>query len=248
MRIGVTVILQSGPSQAVGLRLPRPPLVILPFVARFAVMNHANCNSAAVLLDHARGGSNAALGRLMGLYGSYLKLLVASQLGDRLRRRVSESDVVQETFFEAHRDFAAFRGQTPEEFLAWMRRILVNNLMRVVEQHLATAKRDVRREVSLECMQRGVEQSTSRFAALAALGQDSPSADLQRQEATATLAQALATLPTDYRRVIQLRHLEGLPFEDVAERMDRSCGAVRMLWLRAIKQLRSALDLQGLSQ
>ena len=73
----------------------------------------------------------------------------AAQLDDRLRARVSSSDVVQETFYEAHRDFPAFRGATPEEFLGWLRRILLNNLLRAVEQHVTAAKRDVRREVSI---------------------------------------------------------------------------------------------------
>jgi RNA polymerase sigma-70 factor (ECF subfamily) len=56
------------------------------------------------------------------------------------------------------------------------------------------------------------------------------------------VADALAELPVDYRDVIVLRHIEGLPFEAVAERMGRSTGAVRMLWLRALKVLRETLQ------
>jgi RNA polymerase sigma-70 factor (ECF subfamily) len=52
------------------------------------------------------------------------------------------------------------------------------------------------------------------------------------------LADRLAQLPDDYREVLVLRNLQGLPFEEVAERMERSVGAVRMLWLRAIEKLR----------
>jgi RNA polymerase sigma-70 factor (ECF subfamily) len=101
----------------------------------------------------------------------------------------------------------------------------------------------VRREVSLEQLQRGVEQSHSRFAALAAVGQDSPSSSLRRREKQAELALALAALPPDYQKVIQLRHMEGLGFDDIATCMRRSSGAVRMLWLRAIKQLRTQMDM-----
>jgi len=39
-----------------------------------------------------------------------------------------------------------------------------------------------------------------------------------------------------------LRQVEGLPFEEIGERMDRSSGAVRMLWLRALRSLREALS------
>ena len=43
--------------------------------------------------------------------------------------------------------------------------------------------------------------------------------------------------PPDYREVLTLRHLQGKPFEEIAARMGRSPGAVRMLWMRALEQL-----------
>ena len=52
------------------------------------------------------------------------------------------------------------------------------------------------------------------------------------------LAEALARLPDDAREVILLRNLEGLSHEAIAERMERSPGAVRMLWVRALARLR----------
>ena len=63
-----------------------------------------------------------------------------------------------------------------------------------------------------------------------------------RREDELILADALSRLPDDYRDVIVLRHIEGLPFEEVAARMERSAGAVRMLWLRALKKMREELE------
>jgi RNA polymerase sigma-70 factor (ECF subfamily) len=71
---------------------------------------------------------------------------------------------------------------------------------------------------------------------------DSPSRCAVRREHELLLADALAELPADYREVIILRHIEGLPFEEVARRMERTAGAVRMLWLRALKKLREAIE------
>ena len=193
------------------------------------------------LFTSAREGSSSCLGRLLTLYTNYLKLLIAAQLDGRLRKRVSPSDIVQETFFEAHRDFAQFRGRSTGEFVAWLRRILVNNILRVVEQHLLAEKRDVRREISLEQIGKRLEQSTARLETLLAVEGESPSGCAQRREDEIMLADALAELPDDYRDVIMLRHIEGLQFEDVAQRMERSPGAVRMLWLRALKKLRETL-------
>jgi RNA polymerase sigma-70 factor (ECF subfamily) len=192
-------------------------------------------------LAAASAGSNSCLGRLLTLYTNYLKLLVTAQLDERLRGRVSPSDIVQESFFEAHRDFGHFRGQSPGEFVVWLRRIVVNNILRTVEQHVRAEKRDVRREVSLDEIGRRLEQSTVRLETLLAVEEDSPSGCAVRREDEIRLADTLAQLPADYREVILLRHIEGLPFAEVANRMQRSAGAVRMLWLRALKLLREQL-------
>jgi RNA polymerase sigma-70 factor (ECF subfamily) len=194
------------------------------------------------LFTSAREGSSSCLGRLLTLYTNYLKLLVTTQLDSRLRGRVSPSDVVQDTFFEAHRDFNQFRGQSTAEFVAWLRRIVVHNILRVVEQHVLAEKRDVRREVSLEEIGRRLEQSTVRLETLLAVESDSPSRHAVEREHEVLLADALAELPQDYRDVIVLRHIEGLPFDEVALRMNRTAGAVRMLWLRALKKLRESLE------
>ena len=56
------------------------------------------------------------------------------------------------------------------------------------------------------------------------------------------MADYLAQLPPAYREVILLRNLEGLAFAEVARRMQRSSGAVRILWVRALDHLRKLLE------
>jgi len=179
---------------------------------------------------------------LLHVYRNYLKLLVITQLERKLQQRVSASDVVQETFLEANRDFPQFRGKSSGEFCAWLRRILVNNLHRVVEKHVLAAKRDVRREVSLENLATSLEQSTARLEAMLPDPGTSPSGNAQRHEMEVVLADRLAELPPDYRDAIVMRHIEGLAFEAIGDRLDRSAGAARMLWLRAIQALRERMQ------
>ena len=193
------------------------------------------------LLKAARRGDVHCVGRLLEIYRHYLRILATTQIDRRLSARVSPSDIVQETLLEAHRDFVGFRGTTEREFIAWLRQILVNNLARTVERHLIAGKRDVRREVSMDGTRSALERSSERLRSLLIDSGHSPSAAAQRHEHAVILADVLAELAADYREVIVLRNLEGLSFNDVAERLGRTSGATRMLWLRAIEQLRNKL-------
>ena len=50
-----------------------------------------------------------------------------------------------------------------------------------------------------------------------------------------------SSLSDEHREVIILRNMQGLPHEEVARRMGRSVGAVRMLWVRALAEVRQAV-------
>lgn len=206
-------------------------------------MNSNSSSNAEMLLTQALVGSQECFGRLLHVYRNYLKILVISQLERKLLARVSPSDVVQETFLEASRDFGQFRGKSSQEFWGWLRSILVNNLHRVVEQHVLTKKRDVRREISLEALANSLEQSTTRLETILPASGSSPSGNLQQAELEIHLADKLAELPEDYRTVIVLRHIEAMPFEEIGKRMERSSGAARMLWFRAIQALRTSMQI-----
>jgi len=62
------------------------------------------------------------------------------------------------------------------------------------------------------------------------------------REAGVILAEAMAALSEDHREVITLRNLEQLDWGEVGRHMERSPDAVRMLWLRALKQLRPLVE------
>jgi len=195
---------------------------------------------AESLLGRARQGRSEAMGQLLQMYRNYLTILATMQLDRKLRRRMNPSDLVQETMLAAHRDFAKFRGTSEPEFLAWLRQVLINCLHHAVEVHLRAKKRDVRREVPIEQVSAALDRSAASFAHLLADRRDSPSACVRQRERAVALADQLAQLKPDYRDVIVLRNLQGLSFEEIADRMERGTGAVRMLWLRAIDRFKQA--------
>jgi RNA polymerase sigma-70 factor, ECF subfamily len=58
------------------------------------------------------------------------------------------------------------------------------------------------------------------------------------------LASALAELPADQRKAVELHHLKGWPLAEVAERMGQTKPAVMGLVFRGLKKLRELLDEQ----
>lgn len=194
------------------------------------------------LLAAARQSGGAELGQLLQQYRNYLTILATAQLDARLRRRLSPSDLVQDALLGAYRDFSQFRGGSERELLAWLRQILINCLRHAYETHIKASRRDLRREVSLDDAGQPLDRSPLRRGQCLADRVASPSAPAQARERAAEIADQLARLRPDYREVIALRNLQGLSFEEVAQRMDRKPGAVRMLWLRAIEQFRSLYE------
>jgi RNA polymerase sigma-70 factor (ECF subfamily) len=195
------------------------------------------------LIDQARCGATDALGQLLESYRNYLHLLATTQIDSKLRAKIGASDLVQETMVGAYRDFAQFRGHSERQLLAWLRRILINRLHVFVQRHVLAEKRDVRREIPLEEIGAALSRSTACLDAglLLADRGPSPSSHVIRRENVVLLADHLADMSAPYREVIVLRNLHGLCFDEVARHMGRTTGATRMMWLRAIRQLRQRM-------
>lgn len=194
------------------------------------------------LIEAARTGETEQLGQLLQFYFNYLTVLASTQLDHRLKKRLNPSDLVQETLLAAHRDFQAFRGNSPQELVGWLRQILINVLHGAIAKHVKAGKRDIRREISIDQVVTHVDRSAANLASILPSPIDSPSSPMHAEERAADLAAHLGKLRPDYRDVIVLRNIRGLSFDEVAEEMERSSGAVRMLWLRAIDKFKATYD------
>jgi len=192
----------------------------------------------AQLLHSARAGDASSLGKLLGMYQSYLTLLARLNVGRRLQGRVAPSDLVQEAFVEASRHFHHFRGTSEGELVAWLRQIMASRIADAVRRHVQANTRDVRLETRLADE---LNQSSCDIGQALVAPQSSPSHQAARRERAVILAEALEKLPEDYREVLVLRNLHELSFPDVARRMDRSLDSVKNLWTRALAQLRREL-------
>ena len=194
--------------------------------------NSSENGRLAALLRDWRSGLDEALGELLISCERYLLLLANQQLESELQAKGGASDLVQETFLEAQRDLRGFRGTTEAELLAWLQKILTNNVANFRRRYRWVSKRRAGREKSLDSSagahwlrEKIVSDSTS------------PSGRAARLEEAEMLNRALEQLPDDYRQVVQLRHQEQLSFKEIGQRMNRSPDAARMLWGRAFERL-----------
>lgn len=190
------------------------------------------------LVASAKEGDKEAMGTLLQWYCHYLSILASTQLDQRLRRRVSPSDLVQETLLAAQRDFGHFRGTSQPELLGWLRQILIHRLHHLVDEHVKAGKRDIRREIPLEEIRAAADRSAANYANFLQGRVASPSSPVHAEERALALSHELAKLPEHYRDVIVYRNLQGMSFEEIAVQMDRTVGATRMLWLRALEKFK----------
>src|SRR5438477_12197573 len=101
------------------------------------------------MIVEAKEGGDAVLGSLLELYRNYLRLLARLEIGRKLQGKLDASDLVQETFLEAHRNFRLFQGSDEPQFACWLRQILAAKVANLVRHYFGTQGRDVRLEQEL---------------------------------------------------------------------------------------------------
>jgi RNA polymerase sigma-70 factor (ECF subfamily) len=173
-------------------------------------------------------------------YRGYLKLAAAIGVDPRLRHKFDASDIVQETLFEAVRDWDRYGGSSEEERLAWLRRMLANNLLDGVRRFRAE-KRDFGRERSLDG---SVQATIRRLGDMLASDTSTPSCRAMREERDLQIADAVAALPDAQREAVILQRWHGWTLSEIGDHLGKSAEAVAGLIFRAQRALhRSLADL-----
>jgi RNA polymerase sigma-70 factor (ECF subfamily) len=170
-------------------------------------------------------------------YREYLHLLARLQIDARLQGKLDLSGVVQQSLLDAHQARDQLQGRSEVERASWLRQVLAHNLADAVRK-LRTGKRDVARERSLE---EALDQSSTRLEAWLAAEQSTPSQQAERHERSVRLAEALAQLPENQRRAVELRHLQGQSLAETAAAVGCSKAAVVGLLHRGVAKLRQLL-------
>jgi len=185
----------------------------------------------AELIRRFKAGDDQAFRILFQAQLPVLRVRVARVLADRLRSRLSVSDVLQEVGLAAFQSRDAFEDRGDDAFRNWLFGIVDNKLHDQLRHHGGAAMRAAAREASRTA-------SASTFALAADL--PSPSSAAACSEQVERVRRAIEALPPDYREVLHLALERGLLLREVAESMGRSREATKKLYGRALCRLKEA--------
>ncbi|MDH4191092.1 MAG: RNA polymerase sigma factor RpoE [Betaproteobacteria bacterium] len=170
------------------------------------------------LVARAQQGDKRAFGLLVEKYQRRLTRLLS-----RLIRDPAEvEDVAQEAFIKAYRALPTFRGDSA--FYTWLYRIGMNT----AKNHLVAR---ARRVPTLSEIEPDSDEAFEREEQLRDIR--TPESELQSKEIALTVNRAMDELPEELRTAIQMREIDGLSYEEIAQMMDCPIGTVRSRIFRA---------------
>ena len=159
-----------------------------------------------------------------------LEAFVRLRIGPRLRARLEEEDVVQETLLEAFRLRDRFRGTEAAELSRWLCSIAENRIRNLARHHGAARR-------SPEAERAAVTRLVKRIR----ISRAGPATAAAEAEQTARLVRAIEELAEEEREVLLPRFFAGVTVEDIAAQVGRSPTAVRRLLGRAVARLGHSL-------
>jgi RNA polymerase sigma-70 factor (ECF subfamily) len=182
-------------------------------------------------LELLRAGDAAAFNRFIEDRTSDVYALLYRLTEDAEEAR----DLTQETFLQAFRSIAHFRGDA--DLRTWLYRIAVNQAR---NRWRWWRRRRRGATVSLDEPARDSEQTLA--SRLRDEGARDPERDTLAHEREKLIVAALATLARPYREAVVLRDIEELSYEEVAAALEISIGTVKSRLSRGRTELRRRLE------
>jgi len=185
------------------------------------------------LVARAQGGDKRAFELLVEKYQRKLARLLSRFIRDP----AEVEDVTQEAFIKAYRALPAFRGDSA--FYTWLYRIGINT----AKNYLMAMGRRAPTSTEVEAEEAEGFEEGEQLRDI-----NTPESVLLSNEIAETVNSTIEGLPEELRRAIQMREIEGMSYEDIAQAMNCPIGTVRSRIFRAreaiAEQLRPLLDIR----
>ena len=183
------------------------------------------------LIQQACEGDDVALGQIVSRVQNYLLFVANGSLHQKIRSKISASDIVQQSMLEAHQSINRFNGSSEEEIRAWLKRIVLGNLVDSTRRYKGTIRRNADREISIERLAVPLAQPNSQTG----------SWYVSRNEIQEQLLKEVNRLPERQRYVVEARHRLGKSYQEIASSMEITEVAVRKLWSRGVQRLKEVM-------
>jgi RNA polymerase sigma-70 factor (ECF subfamily) len=154
-----------------------------------------------------------------------------------LQRKVEPDDIVQEVAIDAVRRVAELKTLERDLF-GWLCQIAEYRLVDAHRRFFDAEKRAANREVAIDAP---ATQSRAVIDFLVA-SMTTPSQAFSRNEREIALYAALEELPPESRDALRMRYVEGLASKEIAERLGKSDGAIRVLLTRSVQKLQQIME------
>ena len=181
------------------------------------------------LITKAKQGDHDAFGELVLLHQNKVYSLCVHLLNDR----DMAEDLAQEAFLKAWRSFSSFREDSG--FSTWMHRLTTNLCLDYLRKQVR--QKEVATAVSLDDEEEGWVEPADPAG--------DPHARLEERERGRVLAKALEELPDHHRRLILMRELAGMRYQEIADATGADLGTVKSRIARAREQLKKILLRDG---
>ena len=202
-------------------------------------MNSDHNHRTRHLVALAQAHDKPALDQLCRIYGERVHRIIRLRMGAELRGKLESVDIVQEALTCAVQDLSDFSYKNEGDFLHWLSKIAENRIRDNLDK-LHAAKRDMRREVSPDKPVTGAGNSS--MASPGPTVTTTPSVIFARQEEYKRLERAMDRLKPEHREVIMLAKTEGLTYNQIGKRLDKTPNAIGVLLSRAMLALTNAFE------
>ena len=185
--------------------------------------------------------SPQAFGNWFAANRTHLLILLQQKASSKLLSKIESDDLLQDAASRALKSVVGMKLAACE-VLPWFLQVLTHTIVDAHRHHFGAQKRDAAREFSTDANLPDQNGQAAQLADLLAASITSPSQAFSQHVRLSRMQEALDQLPAEARQAIHWRFMECLSSQEIAARLNKSDGAVRVLLSRTLKKLEDLLN------
>lgn len=192
------------------------------------------------LLTLAQSGDQSAQNVLLVRHKDRLRRMVMALMDPRLSARIDPSDVLQDAFATATRQFPKYLENPSIDFYPWLRQIVKEELINMHRHHVRAQRRSVVRErFSYRVVD---ETSVMQLAEKLISREQSPSSIAYQREQLDAVKKGMERMSEAERELLLMRFIERLTIREISAVQGIAKSTARLRVLRAVQRLSSFVN------